>query len=81
MAQKSARKAVSKTARNKPRGKGLARSKDAKSAATAAPAAGAKAPSFNLPCSGGGNVSLADFAGRTLVLYFYPRADTSGCTK
>lgn len=81
MAQKSARKAVSKTARNKHRGKGLARSKDAKSAATAAPAAGAKAPSFNLPCSGGGNVSLADFAGRTLVLYFYPRADTSGCTK
>jgi thioredoxin-dependent peroxiredoxin len=42
---------------------------------------GAKAPSFTLPRDGGGSVSLADFAGRKLVLYFYPRADTSGCTK
>jgi peroxiredoxin Q/BCP len=44
-------------------------------------APGAKAPAFTLPRDGGGTVSLADFAGRTLVLYFYPRADTSGCTK
>jgi thioredoxin-dependent peroxiredoxin len=42
---------------------------------------GAKAPAFTLPRDGGGTVSLADFAGHTLVLYFYPRADTSGCTK
>ncbi len=42
---------------------------------------GAKAPVFSLPRDGGGNVSLADFAGRKLVLYFYPRADTTGCTK
>jgi peroxiredoxin Q/BCP len=42
---------------------------------------GAKAPAFTLPRDGGGTVSLADFAGRTLVLYFYPKADTSGCTK
>ena len=42
---------------------------------------GAKAPAFSLPRDGGGTVSLADFAGRTLVLYFYPKADTSGCTK
>ncbi len=42
---------------------------------------GGKAPSFSLPRDGGGTVSLADFAGRKLVLYFYPRADTSGCTK
>jgi thioredoxin-dependent peroxiredoxin len=47
----------------------------------AALAAGAKAPAFTLPRDGGGTVSLADFAGRILVLYFYPRADTSGCTK
>jgi thioredoxin-dependent peroxiredoxin len=46
-----------------------------------APSPGTKAPSFNLPRDGGGTVSLADFAGRKLVLYFYPRADTSGCTK
>jgi peroxiredoxin Q/BCP len=39
------------------------------------------APAFKLPRDGGGTVSLADFAGRKLVLYFYPRADTPGCTK
>jgi peroxiredoxin Q/BCP len=44
-------------------------------------AAGAKAPVFTLPRDGGGTVSLKDFAGRKLVLYFYPRADTPGCTK
>jgi peroxiredoxin Q/BCP len=41
---------------------------------------GAKAPAFSLPRDGGGTVSLADFAGRKLALYFYPRADTPGCT-
>jgi len=43
-------------------------------------AIGAKAPPFNLPRDGGGSVSLADFAGQPLVLFFYPRADTPGCT-
>ncbi len=42
---------------------------------------GAKAPAFTLPRDGGGSVSLADFTGKNLVLFFYPRADTSGCTK
>jgi peroxiredoxin Q/BCP len=42
---------------------------------------GAKAPSFKLPRDGGGTVSLADFKGRKLVIYFYPRADTPGCTR
>jgi thioredoxin-dependent peroxiredoxin len=42
---------------------------------------GVKAPAFTLPRDGGGEVSLADFAGKKLVLYFYPKADTSGCTK
>jgi peroxiredoxin Q/BCP len=45
------------------------------------PVEGAKAPAFRLPRDGGGTVALADFAGRKLVLYFYPRADTSGCTR
>ena len=45
------------------------------------PEIGVKAPAFTLPRDGGGSVSLADFAGRKLVLYFYPRADTPGCTK
>jgi thioredoxin-dependent peroxiredoxin len=43
--------------------------------------AGAKAPAFNLPRDGGGKVSLKDFKGSNLVLYFYPKADTPGCTK
>jgi peroxiredoxin Q/BCP len=42
---------------------------------------GTKAPLFTLPRDGGANVSLGDFAGRKLVLYFYPKADTPGCTK
>ena len=44
-------------------------------------AEGMKAPSFRLPRDGGETVTLADFAGRKLVLFFYPRADTPGCTK
>jgi peroxiredoxin Q/BCP len=44
-------------------------------------ALGSKAPPFKLPRGGGGSVSLADFKGRKLVLYFYPRADTPGCTR
>jgi peroxiredoxin Q/BCP len=43
-------------------------------------AVGGKAPHFKLAHDGGGEVSLADFKGRKLVLYFYPKADTSGCT-
>ena len=42
---------------------------------------GGKAPAFRLPRDGGETVSLADFKGRKLVLFFYPRADTPGCTK
>ena len=41
---------------------------------------GDKAPSFTLPADGGGTVSLMDFKGKTVVLYFYPKDDTSGCT-
>jgi thioredoxin-dependent peroxiredoxin len=43
--------------------------------------AGAKAPPFALPGDGGSKVSLKDFKGSNLVLYFYPKADTPGCTK
>ncbi|MEH2569460.1 peroxiredoxin [Bradyrhizobium sp. AZCC 2289] len=42
---------------------------------------GAKAPAFHLPRDGGDHVSLADYAGKKLVLFFYPRADTPGCTR
>ena len=41
---------------------------------------GELAPAFTLPRDGGGEVSLADFNGRKTVIFFYPRADTPGCT-
>ncbi len=42
---------------------------------------GDAAPAFTLPASGGRTVSLAALKGKPFVLYFYPRADTPGCTK
>jgi peroxiredoxin Q/BCP len=42
--------------------------------------AGTQAPPFTLPRDGGGEVSLAEHAGKQVVLYFYPRDDTPGCT-
>jgi thioredoxin-dependent peroxiredoxin len=42
---------------------------------------GAKAPAFRLPRDGGDIVALSDYAGKKLVVFFYPRADTPGCTR
>jgi len=42
---------------------------------------GSKVPEFSLPTTGGGTWSLKDAAGRKLVIYFYPRDMTSGCTR
>ncbi|WP_119418981.1 peroxiredoxin [Desertibaculum subflavum] len=42
---------------------------------------GSKAPSFNMPTDGGGKVASKDLSGRKVVLYFYPKDDTSGCTR
>ena len=42
---------------------------------------GARAPAFRLPRDGGETVALSDYSGKKLVLFFYPRADTPGCTK
>ncbi|MGH9378814.1 MAG: redoxin domain-containing protein, partial [Terriglobia bacterium] len=42
--------------------------------------AGDKAPSFSLPSDSGEEVSLKSLLDKTLVLYFYPKADTPGCT-
>ena len=39
------------------------------------------APAFTVPASGGQTISLGDFKGRPVILYFYPRVDTPGCTK
>lgn len=45
------------------------------------PEPGTPAPDFTLPRDGGGTIKLGDFRGKMLVLYFYPRADTPGCTR
>ena len=71
-APKSAKPAASKPAAAKANRKTAARSTLAE---------GAKAPSFHLPRDGGNAVSLADYAGQKLVVFFYPRADTPGCTR
>ena len=64
---------------------GRARARPPTPASAAAPAAaglapGAKVPDFTLPATGGGQVRLGELAGRKLVLYFYPRDNTPGCT-
>jgi len=41
---------------------------------------GDKAPDFDLPSDGGSQVKLSELSGKTVVLYFYPKDDTSGCT-
>jgi peroxiredoxin Q/BCP len=48
---------------------------------TASPTEGDPAPAFSLPSDSGGTVSLKDLKGRNVVVYFYPKADTPGCTK
>jgi thioredoxin-dependent peroxiredoxin len=42
---------------------------------------GKKAPEFSLPSSEGKEIALKDYAGKKVVLYFYPKDDTPGCTK
>lgn len=43
--------------------------------------AGKKAPDFTAPTDGGGKLKLSDLKGKTVILYFYPKDDTTGCTK
>lgn len=76
--KKPAKKSAKKTAKKKSIAK-----KSAKKPAAGASilAVGAKAPNFALPSDTGNTVSLKDFAGQTVVLYFYPKDDTPGCTQ
>lgn len=80
-------KAGAKAASHKAASKRLKSSeKPSKSAASvsgakSALAEGQKAPAFRLPRDGGNVVTLPDYAGQKLVLFFYPRADTPGCTR
>jgi thioredoxin-dependent peroxiredoxin len=86
-ARKAVAKKSSKAAEATPaKASHKAASKSLKSAAPAATKStilveGAKAPDFHLPRDGGSEVSLTEFAGKKLVLFFYPRADTPGCTR
>ena len=79
--------AESKAAAAKPKAKSPAAGKpsgakpDASAGLKSALAEGTKAPAFRLPRDGGETVSLADYSGKKLVLFFYPRADTPGCTR
>ncbi len=45
------------------------------------PTEGRKAPDFTLPSDGGGEIRLSGLRGRNVVVYFYPKDDTTGCTK
>jgi thioredoxin-dependent peroxiredoxin len=86
---KAGRSPAAKPSKNSKKGQTKATAPSSKASKTstsnrttnAALAVGATAPSFHLPRDGGNTVSLADFAGQQLVLFFYPRADTPGCTK
>ncbi|MDN5001974.1 peroxiredoxin [Bradyrhizobium sp. GCM10027634] len=76
-----------KTASHKAASKRLKSSEKASKPATATSGTksalieGQKAPAFRLPRDGGNVVTLSDYAGQKLVLFFYPRADTPGCTR
>jgi peroxiredoxin Q/BCP len=59
----------------------IAARKQPASGASAPLSEGGKAPAFALPADAGKHVSLADYHGRKLVIFFYPRADTPGCTR
>lgn len=65
----------------KGRAKASARRKPTASGFPGQLAEGMKAPAFRLTREDGSRISLGDFNGRQLVIYFYPRADTPGCTR
>ncbi|MBY0509851.1 MAG: thioredoxin-dependent thiol peroxidase [Rhodospirillaceae bacterium] len=75
--RKTAKKAVKKAAKK-------ATPKTVKKVAVKAAAAGAllgkSAPNFTMPTDNGGSISLKDLRGKNVVLYFYPKDDTPGCT-
>src|SRR5262245_45243420 len=76
-----ATKTKPRAASKRPKAKAAAKSpaKSATSRATLVP--GQRAPDFTLPSSDGREVSLADFRGKSVVVYFYPKDDTPGCTR
>jgi thioredoxin-dependent peroxiredoxin len=81
----SASKPSSKTAKKKVTPKPKAAAAAPSAASTKGPAApasaGTRAPAFDLESDDGSQVSLADFKGKWLILYFYPKDNTPGCTR
>jgi thioredoxin-dependent peroxiredoxin len=77
IAKKALKKASKKASQSKTASKKAAVSKTAAHALSE----GMQAPAFILPRDGGQSVSLANFAGQKLVIFFYPRANTPGCTR
>ena len=73
--------AAKSDAGNQPARKPSGGKADASASRKPALAEGARAPAFRLPRDGGDSVALSDYSGKKLVLFFYPRADTAGCTK
>jgi peroxiredoxin Q/BCP len=87
-AKKSTAARKKPTLKSAPKKKSAPRAKKSVSNETSIPATdletlmtGASAPNFNLPTDAGSNVSLDNFKGKTVILYFYPKDDTPGCTK
>ena len=78
-AKPASHKAASKRLKSAEKASNPAVSSRAASASSLAE--GQKAPAFRLPRDGGNVVTLSDYAGQKLVLFFYPRADTPGCTR
>jgi peroxiredoxin Q/BCP len=60
--------------------KAIVSKKKERAGASYAPRVGSLAPNFSLPSTAGGSIAPADFRGRRIVLYFYPKDMTSGCT-
>ena len=80
-ASETSHKAASKRLKSSPSTAAKPRNKSSSVEKTHMLTEGAKAPPFHLPRDGGGMISLSDFSGKKLVLFFYPRADTPGCTR
>ncbi len=77
---KKGKKGAKKPARKAPMKKKAAAKKPAKPAALKGPKVGDKAPDFTLPTDGTATITLSALRGKPVVLYFYPRDDTPGCT-
>lgn len=80
MAKAPARKTTKAAPKTAAKAVAKPRPKTAASVGSTLPAEGAKAPAFKLPADDGSEVTLKSLAGKKVVLYFYPKDDTPGCT-